>query len=76
LHDNKIDYVLTHTGGTQIYSHFGFNAKNDPWQKPLMEFLDWLEVNINFKKWYFGHMHEDFVYDDKHLGLYNYVTII
>jgi hypothetical protein len=68
---NKVDYILTHTASSRIYRYLGFRPNEHPWDKALIAFFDWTEENIAFKRWYFGHMHRDFVYDEKHTGLYD-----
>jgi predicted phosphodiesterase len=68
---NKVDYILSHTGSTRIHQHLGFNCNNPPWQAELMEFFDRLEENIEFDHWWFGHLHKDFVYDERHIGFYD-----
>ncbi|MDR1801079.1 MAG: metallophosphoesterase [Lachnospiraceae bacterium] len=68
--DNKVDYILTHTASSRVYHHLGFNPNSNPWSKPLIEFFDWLEENVLFEHWWFGHLHMDFNYDAKHIGFY------
>jgi predicted phosphodiesterase len=68
---NKVDYVLTHTGSSRMYRHFGYRVNEHPWDKNLIAFFDWIEENIRFKHWYFGHLHQDFIYDAKHIGFYD-----
>jgi len=72
-HGNKVDYILTHTPSSRVYRHFGFEPKGQPWQSDLIDLFDWIEENIEFRHWYFGHLHEDFSYDAKHSGLYDTV---
>ncbi|MDR1765378.1 MAG: metallophosphatase [Lachnospiraceae bacterium] len=70
-HGNRVDYVLTHTSPSMVYRHLGYNPLEHPWGKPLLEFLDWVEENVEFKAWYFGHHHQDFTFDDRHYCLYD-----
>jgi hypothetical protein len=69
-HGNKVDYILTHTASSRIYRHRGYDPNERPWGAPLIAFFDWVEENVQFKHWWFGHMHSDFVYDEKHIGFY------
>jgi len=71
---NRVDYVLTHSPSSQAYSYFGYSARTHPWGDKHMDFLDWIEGNVEFDKWYFGHLHEDFHFDVKHHGLYTGFT--
>jgi predicted phosphodiesterase len=68
---NKVDYILTHTGTSRMYRHLGYTPNERPWDKGLIEFLDWIEENVEYKHWWFGHLHQDFVYDEKHIGFYD-----
>ena len=62
-HDYKIDYILTHkyervpaeTG------HFG----------ELEELIQFINKNVQFKKWYAGHYHLNEKADDKHTYVYD-----
>jgi hypothetical protein len=56
--DKKFDYIITHTcPQTVIVNELKFHEKIDQNSK----FFDFIkdEMNIEFKKWYFGHFHED-----------------
>jgi DNA repair exonuclease SbcCD nuclease subunit len=70
-HGNKVDYILTHTPSSRVHRHFGFDPRERPWGEPLIAFLDWLEDNVEFEHWWFGHLHHDFYYDSRHIGLYD-----
>lgn len=59
-HNNKVDYVLTHTCSTEtikdIFHKTGrvdYNRLTDP----VSIFLD--KLNIEYKSWHFGHHHQD-----------------
>ena len=75
-HGNKIDHVLTHTASSRIYAHLGYSATEKPWNAGLVKFFDSIEETVNFKHWWFGHMHEDFMYDERHRGLYQDVMMV
>ena len=75
-HGNGVDYVLTHTGSSRIYAHLGYSATEKPWNAGLIEFFDKVEETVDFKHWWFGHMHKDFVYDERHRGFYNDVVMV
>jgi hypothetical protein len=70
-HGNKVDYVLTHTPSSRVLRYFGYDPNARPWGAPLIGFLDWLEDNVRFEHWWFGHLHCDAYYDLKHVGLYD-----
>lgn len=55
-HNWKVDYVISHTTSTKIM--------NGPLQYPkedskLNNFFDFLETQLDYKYWYFGHFHYD-----------------
>lgn len=64
-HEWKIDYVLTHTGGTSINNFFGYTST----QSDL--FLDTILKYIDYKQHFCGHLHEDVIVDQKSRVLYD-----
>jgi 3-oxoacid CoA-transferase subunit A len=71
-HDYTFDYVLTHTvplkyEPKEVFLPFVDQSKVD---KSTEIWLDKLENNLNYKKWYAGHYHIDKKVDKLHL-LYN-----
>lgn len=42
-------------------------------QDVLTNYFELLEDKLQFKKWYFGHYHDDFPVDDKHILMYHSV---
>lgn len=61
----KIDYVLTHTGGSEVCRTLGFK----PRQSDLM--LDKVLERIEYKHRYIGHYHVDKIIDNKTRILFN-----
>lgn len=61
-HDFKVDYVITHCAPQKIAETFG--------RKPdvLTEYLDDIASKLTFKKWFFGHYH-----DNKEIGKYRLI---
>ena len=64
-----VDYIFTHDCCNQLKNIL-------QWKKPqnteLNKYFDNLETKVNYKHWYFGHYHEDRVFDDKkHTVLYH-----
>lgn len=55
-HDNKIDYILTHTCPGDIVNPM-FNLKSD--NSTTERFLNRVAQTVTFGGWYFGHMHSD-----------------
>lgn len=59
-HNFNVDYVITHQAPKQfihIIRHLLFNKVNITC--PTQEFLTKLKPKLTFKKWYFGHYHDD-----------------
>lgn len=53
---NQVDYVITHTAPEETMSRF---HPYHPEEKPLNNFLEWVRESIQYKHWYFGHLHKD-----------------
>ena len=53
-----VDYILTHTAPRGIIQQVIFRPP-DPHEGELNRFLDWIYYSVTFKRWYFGHLHED-----------------
>lgn len=72
-HDREVDYIITHTAPTEIVKelgkitghHFGDKLEN------LNKFFDFICSAVKFKKFYFGHFHEDENIDGIYHALYN-----
>ncbi|EPY2271283.1 metallophosphoesterase family protein [Clostridium sporogenes] len=66
-HNNEVDYILTHTCSSSILQDiteiYGFQPKPE---ENLNKYLKIIEEKFKFKKWYFGHFHEDIKIDEKH----------
>ena len=85
LHDNKVDYVLSHDGPTN-------GIKCLPEIKKIQErlfdfetnttvrFNDEVDSRIEYKNWFFGHWHNDWGYDhrneSKYVPLYHERVVI
>ncbi len=62
-HGNEVDYILTHTAPKDVIRMMGFFP--DYHDAELTGFFEYLALEIEFKKWFFGHLHEDKVVHDK-----------
>ena len=65
---NQVDYIITHTAPTDIVFQIR-DVRSD--ELPLNEFLLYIEKHIEFKKWFFGHFHDDIAINDKFQLLYD-----
>ena len=73
-HNRKVDFILTHTCSNEMFAlisrKFKFTYKENC-EKALRDFFSWVEENISFGQWHFGHFHEDIKFDSKHFLHYN-----
>lgn len=65
LYNNKVDYVLTHTGGSEVCRTLGF----EPRGSDLM--LDKVLEKVEYKYHYCAHYHEDIIINDRTRILFN-----
>lgn len=68
LHNNQVDYIITHTAPTDIVIQIRPVASDE---LPLNEYLMDIKNNVKFKKWFFGHFHENRIIDDDYVLLYD-----
>lgn len=69
---NEVDYIITHCCGTDIQKKICNWYESDS----LTQFFKFIDNEVVFKHWYFGHYHEDKDIDDKHTCLYNMIVEI
>ncbi len=67
----QVDYVITHTASNIMMKEMCYMKEDSQ----LNKFFDRLEDELDFKHWYFGHFHDDIVFE-KHTLLYNKVIEI
>ncbi|EJE7236652.1 metallophosphoesterase [Clostridium botulinum] len=76
-HNNEVDYILTHTCSSSILQDitriYGFQPKPE---ENLNKYLKIIEEKVDFKRWYFGHFHEDIEIDSKHTLLFEKIIRI
>ena len=66
-HGNKVDYIITHTCYPSALLKVGGDYRIDE----LSDFFNQIRVTVDYKYWYFGHMHQNAIIDDKTMCLYN-----
>lgn len=64
--NHKVDYIVTHNAPQQVIRMMNYAPIID--DAELTGFLDWVMYETEFKKWFFGHYHEDKVlhFNDKY----------
>jgi len=79
-HNWKVDYVITHTAPNKIVNKILAKDKWNMWNgkryDPTTNYLQEIVEKLKFKKWYFGHFHEDEEITPKFHTLYNDIVKI
>lgn len=57
-HNRKVDYIITHTAPKMIIPRLIIGYP-DPHDQELTGFLDWVEHDVSYQRWYLGHFHMD-----------------
>lgn len=76
--DWKVDIVLSHTSPIEIVKKiidkvdWYYEREHDP----VALMLEHIKNNIEFKEWYFGHFHDNLVFDNKYFLLYENILQI
>lgn len=66
----SVDYVLTHCAPRSIQSTIADWYENDP----LVSYLERVRVELQFKRWFFGHYHIDRQFNEQFVALYNKIV--
>lgn len=79
--DWEVDYVITHDAPSHakraLLATFPEEWRTERWvDDRLNGYLNHFDACLSFKKWYFGHYHEDAVTDERHDALYNKIVRI
>lgn len=70
---NKVDFVFTHCAPSSDLALFGHGL-----YKPdeLTKYLEIIRCNLEYKKWFFGHYHDDKAINDKEIMMYEQIVRI
>ena len=71
----QVEYILTHTAPRSIIPRL-IGRYPDDHDAELTGFLDWIYHDVTFKKWYFGHFHEDVQINDQMIACFEQVHSI
>ena len=71
--DNKVDFIITHccASSTQALMSHGFYKADE-----LTNYLETIRINIDFKRWFFGHYHDNKAINEKEILLYEQIIRI
>lgn len=65
-HNFIFDYILTH--------NYKRNTQSPTMSIKLMELTKYIEKNVCYGKWYFGHAHVNKKVDERHIAIYDELT--
>ena len=69
----EVDYVFTHCCPSATLMTFGVGMYQTD---PLIDYFQNIDEKLNYKKWYFGHYHENRTIDPKHIMLFEKIDLI
>ena len=76
-HDNKVDYILTHTCSKSAFEYIAIKEKfKNNGNDPTIDYLESIKENTEFKHWYFGHFHIDLSISEKETAVYEKIIRI
>ena len=73
-YNNKVDYLITHSCGERALMYPPLRTRSFQMDRyPENQMLSYVDDIADYKKWYFGHYHEDAKLNDKMTVLYQKV---
>lgn len=73
-HKNKVDYIISHTPPASIIAEMGQGLYA---QDYLTNYLEEIKQDVEYKKWFFGHMHINANFKEhKSIGIYEQIIRI
>ena len=69
LHNNQVDYIVTHTAPREMILRMGYNP--DVHDLELTGFLEYILYEVSHTHWYCGHWHDDKDITDKFTVLWH-----
>lgn len=80
-HDNKVDFIITHTCDMATKRFLGMKMLPEEedgigGELELNYYLESINKNVKFMHWYFGHFHMDNFIDDKQTAIYDQIIRI
>ena len=73
-YNNLVDYIVTHCCSTGTQYSIGENGVLEP--DKATDYLEAIKNTVTFKKWFFGHYHDNMNVNDKEIMLYEQIIRI
>ena len=73
-HNNTVDYIVTHCCSTGTQYAIGENGVYAP--DKATDYLETIKNTVTFKKWFFGHYHDNMNVNEKEILLYEQIIRI
>ena len=73
-HNNEVDYIVTHCCSTSTQNALGRKGIYSP--DRATEYLERIKNTVKYKKWFFGHYHDNVNVNDKEILLYEQIIRI
>lgn len=71
---NRVDCIITHTAPRDILYRLG--KYPDRHEAELTGFLEWIEHDIHFGQWFFGHLHEDLTVGERFRAVFTDIVTV
>ena len=71
--NHKVDYIITHTAPYEVLAEMGMDISDE--EEVFSLYLDHIRKIVDFKDWYFGHLHFDEELDNFHCVFENVVEL-
>ncbi len=76
-HNCSVDYIISHTTPKSIIEQYRNELETDiVTDDPLTKYFDIIKNNVFYKKWYFGHFHQDKTLNDQFVCIFNSIKEI
>lgn len=72
-HDWNVDVVLTHAAPLDVVERRLYFRTNNLEEKSFLKYLQYIQEEINYQSWFFGHYHDDIDFDGNIHLLYDRV---
>ena len=70
-HGNRVDFVISHCAPMQVAAMMGYTEQNR-----LAGYFDTIAQTVEFRKWFFGHYHDNRQFMSKYIMLYEQIIRI